>query len=90
MIHYILYYSKLSLHTLPQTVLLIKWRTDPRTDMLKSLPVCLICRIILSFDIIYHLFSDDHSRVVLELYVDNPGSDYINANVIDVSWYMCV
>ena len=29
--------------------------------------------------------SDDHSRVYLEQYVDVPGSDYINANFIDVS-----
>ena len=28
--------------------------------------------------------SDDHSRVYLEQFADDPGSDYINANFIDV------
>jgi len=29
--------------------------------------------------------ADDHSRVVLEEDIDEPDSDYINANFIDVS-----
>lgn len=29
---------------------------------------------------------DDHSRVLLNEISDDPGSDYINANFIDVSW----
>ena len=35
------------------------------------------------------LSSDDHSRVQLEQFVDIPGSDYINANFIDVSAALC-
>ena len=37
--------------------------------------------------ITYHVFSvsDDHSRVVLSLQDNTPGSDYINASYIDVS-----
>lgn len=33
----------------------------------------------------YQLFTDDHSRVRLQLLDGDPHSDYINANYIDVS-----
>ena len=37
----------------------------------------------LAFD--YLNLSDDHSRVILQPVEDDPSSDYINANYIDVS-----
>ena len=33
------------------------------------------------------LFLDDHSRVVLKSVRDTAGSDYINANYVDVSYF---
>ena len=35
------------------------------------------------------LLVDDHSRVVLKFQRDKSGSDYINANFIDVRIYLC-
>lgn len=43
-----------------------------------------------SFDS-HNIFTDDHSRVILQPVEDDPSSDYINANYIDVSrWYSLV
>ena len=37
-----------------------------------------------SFSFVFVFFSDDHSRVVLTGRRETPGSDYINANYVDV------
>ena len=47
--------------------------------------ITLYC-IVLPYDYMYFFVSvsDDHSRVVLSLQDNTPGSDYINASYIDV------
>ena len=39
---------------------------------------------------IYYYISDDHSRVVLKVIPDEPDSDYINANFLDVMGHILV
>lgn len=39
----------------------------------------------LDYFVFYCVFPDDHSRIKLEQFPETAGSDYINANYIDVS-----
>lgn len=55
-------------------------------DFSSLLLIFLYCYFALHYHGNYYLFTntDDHSRVRLKLILGEPGSDYINANFIDV------